>query len=217
MESFAHEDADVTADEIELRRRMAAHEIYAESVPGFSALRAQQQLAKVREREFNLSGPADPERRQQILSELLGSAGDGLWIEPPLHVSYGTNIHFGDNVFVNVGFTAVDDVPITVGDRVMFAPHVTVTTTGHPVHPELRRGHEQFSAEVVIEDDVWVGSHAVILPGVRIGRGSVVGAGSIVTRDVPPMVVVAGSPARIIRAITDDDRAWTYRAPGQAT
>ena len=90
------------------------------------------------------------------------------------------------------------------------------TSTGHPVHPELRRDGSQFSAPVRIGDDVWIGAGAVLLPGVTVGRGSVVGAGSVVTADVPPMTVVAGTPARVLRAITDADREWSYRPPGTA-
>jgi galactoside O-acetyltransferase len=114
---------------------------------------------------------------------------------------------------VNFGLTLVDDVEIVVGDRVMFAPHVTVTTTGHPVHPQRRADGSQFSAPVHIEDDVWIGAGATILPGVTVGRGSVVAAGAVVTGNVPPMSVAAGVPARVVRSITEDDLEWRYREP----
>ena len=134
-------------------------------------------------------------------------------MEPPLHVSYGNNTHLADDVYVNFNLTLVDDVEVFIGSRVMLAPNVTITTTGHPVHPDLRRDGSQFSAPVRIEDDVWIGTGAVLLPGVVIGAGSVVGAASVVTGNVPPGVVVAGAPARVIREITDADRDWAYRAP----
>lgn len=134
-------------------------------------------------------------------------------VEPPLHVAYGKNLHLGDDVYVNFGLTVVDDGEVHVGDRVMFAPHVTITATGHPVHPDLRRDGSQFSAPVRIEDDVWIGAGAILLAGVVVGRGSVVGAGSVVASNVPPDVVVAGVPARIIRRITDADRQFRYRPP----
>ena len=155
--------------------------------------------------------------RQAILRELFGPMGERVWIEAPLQVSYGYNVSFGDDVFVNVGFTLVDDIEVTIGSRVMIAPNVTISVTGHPVHPELRSGMAQFSAPVTIEDDVWLGAHVVILPGVTVGAGSIVGAGSVVTKDVPPGVVVGGVPARVLRPITDADREFVYRRPGTLT
>jgi len=122
-------------------------------------------------------------------------------------------VHLGDGVYGNFNLTLVDDVNIYVGNRVMFAPNVTITTTGHPIHPDLRRDGSQFSAPVSIEDDVWIGAGAIILPGVTIGAGSIVGAGSVVTGNVPANVVVAGTPARVIREITEADRDFHYRPP----
>lgn len=201
-------------DEQEVRRRMRAQELYDDEGPGLEALVAERQRAKHLTWRFNMSDPTDVPARQALLREIFGAVGDRVWVEAPLQVSYGDNVTFGDDVFVNVGFTLVDDVEVTIGSRVMIAPNVTITVTGHPVHPELRAGMAQFSAPVVIEDDVWLGAHVVVLPGVTIGAGSIVGAGSVVTKDVPPNVVVGGVPARVLRSITDEDRVFTYRAPG---
>ena len=109
--------------------------------------------------------------------------------------------------FGNVNLTFVDDVDIRIGDGVMIAPSVTLTTTGHPVHPSRRTDFGRFSEPIVIEDKVWIGSNAVVLPGVRIGYGSVIGAGSVVSRSIPPMTVALGTPCRVVRAITDEDLA----------
>lgn len=199
--------------EREVRRRMAAHELYTDYGPGLEELDEERVRGKELAHDFNATRPREAEERQRLLREMLGSVGERVWVEPPLRVMYGNRVHLGDDVFVNVNLTLVDDVDVHVGNRVMFAPNVTVTTTGHPVHPDLRRDGTQFSAPVHIEDDVWIGSGAVILPGVTIGRGSVVGAGAVVTANVPPDVVVGGTPARVIRAITDADREFRYRAP----
>ncbi|MBO3088071.1 sugar O-acetyltransferase [Cellulomonas dongxiuzhuiae] len=201
-------------DEREVRRRMRAQELYDDEGPGLEALVAERQRAKELTWRFNLMNPTDVPGRQAILRELFGAMGERVWIEAPLQVSYGYNVSFGDDVFVNVGFTLVDDVEVTIGSRVMIAPNVTISVTGHPVHPELRSGMSQFSAPVTVEDDVWIGAHVVLLPGVRVGAGSIVGAGSVVTKDVPPGVVVGGVPARVLRPITDADREFTYRSPG---
>lgn len=204
-------------DEQEVRRRMRAQELYDDEGPGLEALVAERQRAKRLTWQFNMSDPTDVPARQALLREIFGSVGERVWVEAPLQVSYGYNVTFGDDVFVNVGFTLVDDIEVTIGSRVMIAPNVTITVTGHPVHPELRAGMAQFSAPVVIEDDVWLGAHVVVLPGVTIGAGAIVGAGSVVTKDVPPDVVVGGVPARVLRPITDADRVFTYRAPGALT
>jgi len=124
----------------------------------------------------------------------------------PFQAGFGSNVHIGDDFFGNVNLTLVDDVEIRIGDGVMIAPSVTITTTGHPIHPELREDFRRFSKPIVIEDRVWIGSNVVVLPGVTIGYGSVIGAGSVVTRDIPPLSVAVGVPCRVVRPITDADR-----------
>ncbi len=201
----------------EVRRRIAEHELYTDHGPGLETLEQERIRGKELVHEFNATHPRDAEGRDRLLRELFASAGERIWVEPPLRVMYGSTVHVGDDVYANVGLTLVDDGEVHIGSRVMFAPHVTVVTTGHPVHPELRRDGSQFSAPVHIEDDVWIGTGATILPGVTVGEGSVVAAGAVVTGDVPARVVVAGVPARVLRRITDADREWRYRPPAQAS
>jgi len=197
----------------DVRRRMAAHELYTDGGPGLEDLAERRVRGKELAYDYNATRPRETERRREILDEMLGSVGTGVWVEPPLHVAYGDNVVLGDEVYVNFGLTVVDDVAVVVGDRVMIAPNVTISTTGHPVHPEVRRDGSQFSAPVHLGDDVWVGAGAVILPGVTVGAGSVVAAGAVVTGHVPPMVVVGGVPARVLREVTDADRDHRWREP----
>ena len=155
--------------------------------------------------EYNHTPPSEAGTRRALLVAILGSVGERTVLLPPFHAGFGSNVHIGDDFFGNVNLTFVDDVDIRIGDGVMIAPSVTLTTTGHPVHPARRVDFARFSEPIVIEDKVWIGSNAVVLPGVRIGFGSVIGAGSVVSRDIPPMVVAVGAPCRVLRPVTDDD------------
>jgi galactoside O-acetyltransferase len=199
--------------EIEVRRRMDAQELYTDVGPGLEALEEARVRGKELAREFNGLEPRDLENRERVLHELFGTIGTGVWVEPPLYVAYGSHTHLGSGIYLNTGATIVDDSPVHLGDRVMFGPHVTLATAGHPLHPEVRATGQQFSAPIVIEDDVWIGAHATVLPGVTVGRGSVVAAGAVVSADVPPWVVVGGVPAKVLRTITEADREFVYRAP----
>ncbi|MDD1062157.1 sugar O-acetyltransferase [Streptomyces cocklensis] len=175
--------------------------VYTETEASFQAPQRRPDLVF----EYNHTPPAQAERRRELLVAALGSVGERTVLLPPFHAGFGSNVHIGDDFFGNVNLTFVDDVDIRIGDGVMIAPSVTLTTTGHPVHPSRRTDFGRFSEPIVIEDKVWIGSNVVVLPGVRIGYGSVIGAGSVVSRDIPPMVVAVGVPCRVVRPITDDD------------
>lgn len=199
-----------------IRARMNVGELYVDYGPGLDELTAERERGKELSYDFNHTRPSQVAERVRLLTELLGSGGDGenVWFEPPLHVSYGSHIHLAGPVYANFNLTVIDDGDVFIGARVMFGPNVTISTTGHPVEPALRPDGTQFSAPVRIEDDVWIGSGAVILPGITIGAGSVVAAGSVVSKNVPPRVVVGGVPARILRPIGPEDAEFRYRAPG---
>ncbi|MFI0717605.1 sugar O-acetyltransferase [Streptomyces sp. NPDC021224] len=175
--------------------------VYTESEASFQAnrRRADEIFA------YNHTPPSDEARRRELLTAILGSVGERTVLLAPFHAAFGSNVHIGDDFFGNVNLTCVDDVEIRIGNDVMIAPSVTLTTTGHPVHPARRADFGRFSEPIVIEDKVWIGSNAVVLPGVRIGYGSVIGAGSVVSRDIPPMTVAVGTPCRVLREITDAD------------
>lgn len=161
---------------------------------------------------FNQLGPYQSAEREALLKEMFAEFGEGSYIEPPLHCNLGGHfIHFGKNVYANFNFTCVDDTHIYVGDNTLFGPNVTLTTTGHPVQPQLRKELYQFSKEIHIGNNVWIGANVVVLPGVTIGDNSVIGAGSIVTHDIPANVVALGTPCKPVREIGPDDDIYFYK------
>lgn len=161
--------------------------------------------------DFNHTRPSEEEKRIKLMGEMFGSIGKNSWIEPPIYFAYGSNIFIGDNFYANFNFTIVDDYTVTIGDNVFIAPNVTISVTGHPVHHELRNTGEMYSFPVTIGNNVWVGSNVVINPGVKIGDNSVIGAGSVVTKNIPPNVVAAGVPCKVIREITDRDKIYYFK------
>lgn len=156
--------------------------------------------------EYNQTQPREDEKRKELLTKLLGSVGKDPYIETPIHFAYGNNTHIGDYFYANFNLVVVDDIEVNIGNHVMFGPNITISVTGHPIHPDSRIHGEQFSYPVTIEDNVWLGSDSTILPGVRIGKNSVIGAGSIVTKDIPANVVAVGNPCRVVRQITSQDK-----------
>lgn len=174
-------------------------------------------LARARQRgkalcfEINQLHPDETEKRSLLLKQLFGSIGENVWVEPPIRMAYGSNTTVGSNVYINFNLTIIDDYKVTIGSNVMFGPNVTIAVTNHPVHPDLRREGEMYALPDVIEDDVWIGSGAIILSGVTIGKGCVIGAGAIVTKDIPANVIAVGNPCRVLREITDNDRTYYYK------
>ncbi|MDQ0576821.1 sugar O-acetyltransferase [Agromyces albus] len=185
----------------EVLERIRRGLLYTESEASFQNPRRRADLIF----DYNRTRPSDTERRRALLEAILGSVGARTVLLSPFHAGFGSNVHIGDDFFGNVNLTFVDDVEIRIGNGVMIAPSVTLTTTGHPVHPDLRVDFRRFSEPIVIEDKVWIGSNVVVLPGVTIGYGAVIGAGSVVTRDIPPMTVAVGTPCRVVRRVTDND------------
>jgi galactoside O-acetyltransferase len=187
--------------ERETLERIRQGRLYTESEAAFQAPLRRTDLIF----DYNQTRPGDAQRRRSLLEAILGSVGARTVLLSPFHAGFGSNVHIGDDFFGNVNLTFVDDVEIRIGNGVMIAPGVTLTTTGHPIHPDLREDFRRFSEPITIEDKVWIGSNAVVLPGVRIGYGAVVGAGSVVSHDIPAMTVAVGVPCRVVRPITDQD------------
>jgi maltose O-acetyltransferase len=152
--------------------------------------------------ELNATREAAAADRRRILRQLFAAGGDTVWMQPPFHCDYGINIELGERVFFNFNCVVLDVCRVRVGDFTLFGPAVQIYTATHPMDPELRR-RQELGRPVEIGSDVWVGGGAIILPGVRIGSRAVVGAGSVVTRDIPDGVFAAGNPCRVIRQLPD--------------
>ena len=181
------------------REKMIAGEPYD---PLDAELVAARRRARDLCQRLNATREADEHERRNILCELFGRGGDTVWMQPPFFCDYGTNIECGKRVFFNFNCVVLDVCRVSIGDFTLFGPAVQIYTPMHPLNAELRRKQE-FGKRVEIGSDVWVGGAAVILPGVRIGSQSVIGAGSVVTRDIPDRVFAAGNPCRVIRDIRE--------------
>jgi len=151
---------------------------------------------------LNATREHETEDRRVLVRRLFGAGGDTVWMQPPFYCDYGENIFLGERVFFNFNCVVLDVSPVKIGDYTLFGPAVQVYTATHPMNAELRRKQE-FAQPIEIGSDVWVGGGAIICPGVRIGSRSVIGAGSVVTRDVPEGMFAAGNPCRVIREITE--------------
>jgi maltose O-acetyltransferase len=152
--------------------------------------------------DLNATREAEAEKRRSILCALFGAGGNSVWMQPPFFCDYGSNIHLGERVFFNFNCVVLDVCPVHIGSFTLFGPAVQIYTPMHPFNAEQRR-REESGKPVEIGSDVWVGGGAIILPGVRIGSRAVIGAGSVVTRDVPAGMFAAGNPCRVIREITE--------------
>jgi maltose O-acetyltransferase len=181
------------------RQKMLAGELYDPLDPELVA-------ARIRARnlclDLNAAREGDEATRRRILVELMGTGGDSVWMQPPFFCDYGSNIHLGERVFYNFNCVVLDVCEVRIGDFTLFGPAVQIYTPVHPMNAELRRKQE-YGKPIEIGSDVWVGGGAIICAGVKIGQRSVIGAGSVVTRDIPAGVFAAGNPCRVIREITE--------------
>jgi maltose O-acetyltransferase len=179
------------------REKMLAGELY-------NALDPELVTARNRARDLcqalNRSREEDVEERRRILRDLFAAGGDTVWMQPPFYCDYGANIELGERVFFNFNCVVLDVCTVRIGSFTLFGPAVQIYTPLHPLDPELRR-REEYGKPIEIGADVWVGGGAIILPGVSIGARAVIGAGSVVTRDVPEATFAAGNPCRAIRSI----------------
>lgn len=179
------------------RQKMLAGELYDPLDPELVAARRR---ARALCQALNATQEGEAEERRRILRELFGAGGDSVWMQPPFYCDYGSNIELGERVFFNFNCVVLDVCSVCIGQFTLFGPAVQIYTAMHPWDAEQRRS-EEFGKPVEIGSDVWIGGGAIILPGVRIGSRTVIGAGSVVTRDVPEAVFAAGNPCRVVREV----------------
>ena len=192
MNGLLHSD-----DDRSQRNRMLAGDLYRADDPELvdARLRASRLIDRL-----NAALAEETRELRRILGELLGSFGADSEIRPPLFCEYGSTLHVGTRTFINFGLMALDVAPITIGDDVQIGPNVQLLTPTHPLDPDLRRAKWEAAEPIVLADNVWLGGGVIVLPGVTIGENTVVGAGAVVTMDLPGDVVAVGNPARIIRS-----------------
>ena len=175
-------------------------------------LTAERIRARLLTKRLNEGREDNTDERAAILKELIPNAGKGLWLQPPFYCDYGTNLEIGDGVFFNFNCVVLDVMKVKIGSRTLFGPNVQVYTAMHPVDYKERASGLEYAKPITIGEDVWLGGSAVICPGVTIGDRSIIGAGSVVTRDIPSDVFAAGNPCRVIRSLTASDRNPTDTA-----
>lgn len=189
--------------------KMHTGELY---LPGDVEIMKEQQICLDKLYDYNMTRPTESEKRQKLLKEMFAEIGEDCYIEPPFHANWGgKHVHFGKCVYANFNFTAVDDTHIYVGDYTMFGPNVILATAGHPILPELRQEAYQYNMTVHIGKNCWLGAGVIVLPGVTIGDNTVIGAGSVVTKDIPSNVVAVGNPCRVLREINEHDKKYYFK------
>lgn len=191
------------------RDKLHTGELY---LPGDPAIMEEQLGCMERQYDYNMTRPREQEKRQKLLKEMFAEIGENCYIEPPLHSNWGGHhVHMGKCVYANYNLTLVDDTHIYIGDNVMFGPNVVIATAGHPIHPALRAAEYQYNFPVRIGNNCWLGAGVLVVPGVTIGDNVVIGAGSVVTKDIPDNVVAVGNPCRILREVDERDKEFYFK------
>lgn len=180
------------------KEKMLAGELYNPLDP---QLVSERRRARLLTKALNDTRDDQPEERDRLIHELIPAQGSEVWIELPFYCDYGSNIKLGDKVYFNLNCIVLDVAPVTIGSRVKFGPAVQIYTATHPLDAVERNSGREFAKAIDIGDDVWIGGGAILCPGIRIGARSVIGAGSVVTQDIPPGVLAVGNPCRVIREL----------------
>ncbi len=191
------------------KEKMLCGELY---LPGDEEIIKEQFICLEKLYDYNQTRPSEQKKRQEMLKDMFAEIGEGCYIEPPFHANWGgKHCHFGKDVYANFNLTLVDDADIYVGDGTMFGPNVVVSSAGHPILPVLREKAFQYNFPVHIGKNCWIGAGVVLVPGVSVGDNTVIGAGSVVTRDIPANVVAVGNPCRVLREIGEKDRIYYFK------
>ena len=194
---------------MDIREKMHSGELY---FPNDPAIMTEQLQRLDRLYEFNQTRPTEQDKRAAMLKGMFAEVGEGCYIEPPFHANWGgKHVHFGKYIYCNFNCTLVDDTHIYVGDYTELGPNVVIATAGHPILPELREQVYQYNAPVRIGRNCWLGAGVIVVPGVTIGDNTVVGAGSVVTKDIPANVIAVGNPCRVLREINEHDREYYFK------
>ena len=180
--------------------------------PNDDSVMEEQMVCLDRLYDFNQTRPSEMDKRNAIMKEMMGDVGKDCYIEPPFHANWGgKHVHFGDGVYANFGLTCVDDTHIYVGSHTLFGPNVVLATAGHPMMPELRKHGIQYNMPIHIGENCWLGAGVIVVPGVTIGDNVVIGASSVVTKDIPSNPVAMGTPCRVVRQINDHDKEYYFK------
>lgn len=194
---------------MDIIEKMHSTKLYLPSDPEIAK---EQQKCLNRLYDFNQTRPTELKKREAMLKEMFAEIGDGCYIEPPFHANWGgRHVHFGNHVYANFNLTLIDDTHIYIGSHTMIGPGVIIATAGHPVLPILREQAYQYNAPIHIGSNCWLGAGVIVLPGVTIGDNTVIGAGSVVTKDIPSDVVAVGAPCRVIRPIGERDKEFYFK------
>ena len=181
-------------------------------LPGDPELQREQLKCLDKLHEFNRLRPSQLEEKAAMLQEMFAEVGEDCYIELPFHANWGgRHVHFGKNIYANFNLTLVDDTHIYVGDYCQIGPNVVLATAGHPIEPDLREAGYQYNTPVRVGRNCWLGAGVLVMPGVTIGDNVVVGAGSVVTKDLPDSVVAVGNPCKILREVNDHDREYYFK------
>lgn len=194
---------------MDIIEKMHSTKLYLPSDPEIAK---EQQKCLNRLYDFNQTRPTELKKREAMLKEMFAEIGDGCYIEPPFHANWGgRHVHFGNHVYANFNLTFIDDTHIYIGSHTMIGPGVIIATAGHPVLPILREQEYQYNAPIHIGSNCWLGAGVIVLPGVTIGDNTVIGAGSVVTKDIPSDVVAVGAPCRVMRPIGERDKEFYFK------
>ena len=191
------------------KEKMHSGDLY---LAGNEEIMAEQLLCLEKLYDFNMTRPHEQKKREEMLKSMFAELGEGCYIEPPFHANWGgKHCHFGKFVYANFNLTLVDDTHIYVGDYTLIGPNVTIASAGHPILPELREKQYQYNMPVHIGKNCWIGAGVIIVPGITVGDNSVIGAGSVVTKDIPANVVAVGNPCKVLREINDHDKEYYFK------